>query len=94
MRAKQVFGYPEAQCLIFMMRHTVEGSIMCWWCAATGRGAYGGWSGSEPLQDAGVVLVTSGPERPMRLYRDCYGLYGFHSAGDFFRPCRHLIDWL
>ncbi len=35
--------------------------------------------------DVGVVLVTSTGSDQCD-YRDCYGLYGFHSAGDSFRP--------
>ncbi|VEA78909.1 acetolactate synthase 3 catalytic subunit [Salmonella enterica subsp. arizonae] len=90
---KQVFGYPGGAVLdIYDALHTVGGieHVLVRHEQAAVHMADGL---ARATGDVGVVLVTSGPGRPMRL-PDCYGLYGFHSAGDSFRPGRYLIDWL
>ena len=43
--------------------------------------------------EVGVVLVTSGPGATNAI-TGTDGLYGFHSAGDSFRPGRDVLNWL
>ncbi len=91
---KQVFGYPGGAVLdIYDALHTVGGidHVLVRHEQAAVHMADGL---ARATGDVGVVLVTSGPGGDQCDYRDCYGLYGFHSAGDSFRPGRHLIDWL
>lgn len=89
---KQVFGYPEAQCLIFMMRYIpLEGSIMCWCVMSRPRCIWR--MAARATGDVGVVLVTSGPGATNAItgiataYMDSIPLV-ILSGG------RHLIDWL
>ncbi len=82
---KQVFGYPEAQCLIFMMRYIpLEGSIMCWCVMSRPRCIWRMAGASHWRRWRGAGDFRTGSDQCD--YRDCYGLYGFHSAGDSFRP--------
>lgn len=90
---KQVFGYPGGAVLdIYDALHTVGGidHVLVRHEQAAVHMADGL---ARATGEVGVVLVTSGPGRPMRLPHR-HRLYGFHSISCPFRAGSDLVDRL